>query len=186
MSSQESSSSSSSSSCSSFIGLVLSIIILANASHEEFSQLGITCYYNFILFIPISIGATLLLTVLSSCLLGSNPQLLESHSSCLRLMGGIWLVSLLITLYTLIGIIWYQDPHHSVIFYKEFWSELVVDKSVNNAWVFIMADIIVRLASSIVIFITMLMLPIMCIFKVIFTHEKTINNMTPDSFSSQL
>jgi hypothetical protein len=48
------------------------------------------------------------------------------------------------------GMVWHNDPKHSIIFYKEFWTEnaLVFSTPPKHAWAYVMSEVIIKIESA--------------------------------------
>ena len=126
-----------------FILLICSIIVLANVDHDEYSKVDHDPYYNFILMMPCILAGMLV----SICALTS----ISINGGTGNLYCGIFLFTMgLIIVSTFMIMVWNNDPKHSLIFYKEFWTEnaFVFHKTPPKAWAYVMSDIIIRIYSA--------------------------------------
>lgn len=123
--------------------LICSIIVLANVDPEEYSKVDHDPYYNFILMMP-CILAGMLVSICALTAISINGGTGNYYCGIVLFTSGFIIVS------TFMIMVWNNDPKHSVIFYKEFWTEsaFVFHKTPPKAWAYVMSDVIIRIYSA--------------------------------------
>jgi len=128
MSNEEKSGSGSASSLP-FILFVLNCIIVANTTKDDFGLVidGGEDFYSFHLTCMI---ASICMIV---CILGlgwlAGVSAMSGNESCSRLTGilggvmGLGLLVLVAVQYWKMGVIWDRHPHHTIMFYRDFWTD---------------------------------------------------------------
>ena len=167
-----------------FILLLGNGLVLANTDKHVFTLLGKTDYYLFNQYCFWSTIGLFIETIilgwygwLSIIRNRYDIHITQKRMYILCLLGMIICLSIN---YTYLGKIWDSDPTHSLPFYNNFWSDGVIDFSslqhnnVNNTtvlrggnhttnvsnkkWAYILADILVRVWSIIIMALPMLLL----------------------------
>lgn len=156
---------------------ICNIIVIANTKQSVFEDLDHGSYYNLILFSLIATGILTGLSLVSCCgVLVSISQ--ENNTCCLgfiQLATMVIALALLIGYYYYIGVIWHDDPSHSVLFYGDFWTNPALDfnhhghhhghhHSIDHKWAYVMTDVLVRIYSTILLFFTIIGLPLLACF----------------------
>jgi len=152
MSDDTNSSSSSAGSVVSTALFICSIIVLANVDPNEYNQIRHIAYYNFILMLPCLLAGG---AVLMCCITASSMSSGKINWPAFYLL----FLSVFIIILTFMGMVWHNDPRHSIIFYKEFWTEnaLVFETPPKHAWAYVMGDIIIRIESVSIMIICFVM-----------------------------
>ena len=172
--------------------VVCNIVVLANTKLEVFKELGHASYWNFIVFSLVSIGWIYLMMIVT-CLLGC--QLREDNADCItNLIKILFYVSLFAFLwltYYFMGEIWHEDPHHTVLFYQDYWTETTLDLSgVEKGWAYTMTEVLIRIYSFILLFITMVIFPLLscmyCVYRGLENGGGTPLTANANAFSAQL
>lgn len=173
---------SSSSSSNSFWGLaflVCNIIVLANTERDVFQQLNHVSYYDFIVFSLVLICYSYIYLIVLCC---CSASINDNNSNCViyftQLFSGLSFLGLLICTYTFMGKVWHEDPNHSVLFYREYWSKEAMSnlKHIDNAPFYTMTDVLIRIYSFITILFTIALVPLGCCFglmKYVMDDDKT-------------
>ena len=147
--------------------LICNIIILANTKQDEFLQLGMDDYFNFILFVICSIIFIIVLICSLTCgfTLCLNPERYTPLMECI-IYGSLFL--LLIVMYVFMGKIWQRYPQYSLIFNREYWSQTIVQCpnpcTINKLWPYFMTDIVVRIYSGLLMLFTIIGIPLYICF----------------------
>lgn len=175
--------------------LIFSLIVITNTEKEGFVQLGHPAYYNYILYTLITICLILILNWLTYYGVVLDCLSYSYEASCVsRLKRGFLFVGGLcwvIASYYFMGRIWYEDPTHSLPFYPEYWLDSTMNFSIcpiyiDNKWSYVMADILVRIYSIIVILLTIFMWPIFCMVGIFLHLTKDITPMATSNYSTRL
>lgn len=163
MSMPENESNNNSSSIIPFVCFIIGILVLANTSIDTWDEVGHQCYINYILFTLSASLAVIVLICGGVCL-----TMCSKNETLLSCIGFSVPVIFLLTAYALMGIIWHEDPEHSVLFYKEFWTEWAFDipKGTSGVTYFRMGDVVIRIYSTTMILLTFMM---PCIIPVVIT-----------------
>lgn len=160
----------------SFILFICTIIVIANTKQSVFEDLDHDSYYNLILFSLIATGILTGLSLVSCC--GVLVSISQENNTCLsfiQLATMVIALALLIGYYYYIGVIWHDDPSHSVLFYGDFWTTPALDfnhhghhhghhHSIDQKWAYVMTDVLVRIYSTILLFFTIIGLPLLVCF----------------------
>ena len=152
MSDDNNSSSSSAGSVVSTALFICSIIVLANVDPNEYNQIRHIAYYNFILMLPCLLaGAAAAMCCITASSMASGKI---NWPAFYLLFLSFFTISL-----TFMGMVWHNDPTHSIIFYKEFWTEnaLVFETPPKHAWAYVMGDVIIRIESVSIMIICFVM-----------------------------
>ena len=155
-----------------FACLIIGILVLANTSLDTWDEVGHKCYIDFIIF---TISATFSVIVLICG--GVCLTLCSKNETLLSCIGISVPIIMLVSAYALMGIIWHEDPEHSVLFFKQFWTEWAFDipKGTSGVTYFRMADVVIRIYSTTIILLTFMM---PCIIPVVITLLKASNEPT--------
>lgn len=168
---------------------ILNIVVIANSKREIYQDLGTESYYNFILCMLIisclGLGFNIL-TCFGVCLsLGVNREKAKS-SGCLIVVPVLLVllvVGVILAIYYFMGVIWDEHPTYSVLFYKQYWSELLTKFSrlptgvkVEKRWAYSMAEILVRIYSFIMIMFTIFIAPVLACLGVVAVCNKKSDN----------
>lgn len=131
---------------------ICSIIVLANVDPNEYNQIRHIAYYNFILMLPCLLagGAVLMCCITTASMSSGNINWTAFY---------LLFLSLFVIILTFMGMVWHNDPTHSIIFYKEFWTEnaLVFETTPKHAWAYVMGDVIIRIESATTMFLCVVM-----------------------------
>ena len=153
--------------------LIANFVIIANTKRDTFDQLGLLDYYHYLIFVLVLTGVITLLPFLVCCgiccvgLVSSD----EPSSQCEQMITRLTIFVCLIIIglnYWLMGLVWHAHPEYSVIFYNRFWSESVIPSPPNvvleKHWAYLMADIVIRCYSLLVVVFTIIGVPILVYF----------------------
>ncbi len=172
MSMPENESNNNSSSIIPFACFIIGILVLANTSLDTWDEVGHQCYINYILFTLSASLAVIVLICGGVCL-----TMCSKNETLLSCIGFSVPVIFLLTAYALMGIIWHEDPEHSVLFFKQFWTEWAFDipKGTSGVTYFRMGDVVIRIYSTFMILLTFAM---PCIIPVVITLLKASSEPT--------
>lgn len=168
---------------------ICSIVVLANTTSEDFESLDMKEYYNFLLFTLIALAYLFV----SICAGGCGMFLCIDNVRAPAILNVIMIVSsvlILLCTYGFMGHIWAKHPHYSVMFYKQYWTEaLAVCKDschIKKIWPYVMADVVVRIYSTLLIFFTVVGVPILTCFGGAYMCTKNEESPLADNFVSTL
>lgn len=155
-----------------FACFIIGILVLANTSLDTWDEVGHKCYIDFII---LTISATFSVIVLICG--GVCLTMCSKNETLLSCIGFSVPMIMLLSAYALMGIIWHEDPEHSVLFYKEFWTEWAFDipKGTSGVTYFRMGDVVIRIYSTTMILLTFMM---PCIIPVVITLLKASSEPT--------
>ena len=164
---------------------ILSIVVVANVDEKEFHDLDYQTYYYLIAMILYSTVAiyigTIVLCLTITC----------SDNKCcniIQVIMGILPVLFLILMFVFMGMIWHHDPKHSILFYKEYWSEWAFKVSnVNGKETFYyMTDVLIRIYSFAMMVLSIILPCILCAFGGITIFSKKDSPIKPSRSSGVL
>lgn len=128
-----------------FVIFILAILIVANTEKEEWFALDYQTYYYFIVFSLLA-SSTILFTSCISC-----TGMLCVESTCGKIFIAIAMALpflVLVVFYVFISMIWHHDPNHTILFFKEFWTELSFTVVAKKSTYYYMGDVIIRIYST--------------------------------------
>ena len=109
---------------------ILNVIVLANTSHQHFIEVFSENGENYYIYNQIATWSTLglwILTIIVSCGMIASRV---SDNDGIEIFGGLCgsvlvfaTVGILVTSIIYMGIIWNNDPDHTLPFYNKFWTE---------------------------------------------------------------
>ena len=131
--------------------LICSIIVLANVDPQEYKMIHKESYYNYILMIPCLIAGILGSVCLSLCLVCRKGELYTIYVI-------IVCVGALAISYSFMGMVWYNDPKHSMLINKEFWTETAIKFNIKpeKYWAYIMSDVVIKIYSALLMVLAVL------------------------------
>ena len=146
-----------------FVCFIIGILVLVNTSLDTWDEVGHKCYIDFII---LTISATFSVIVLICG--GVCLTMCSKNETLLSCIGFSVPIIMLLSAYALMGIIWHEDPEHSVLFFKQFWTEWAFDipKGTSGVTYFRMGDVVIRIYSTTMILLTFMM---PCIIPVVIT-----------------
>ena len=155
-----------------FACFIIGILVLANTNLDTWDEVGHKCYIDFII---LTISATFSVIVLICG--GVCLTMCSKNETLLSCIGFSVPMIMLLSAYALMGIIWHEDPEHSVLFFKQFWTEWAFDipKGTSGVTYFRMGDVVIRIYSTIMILLTFMM---PCIIPVVITLLKASSEPT--------
>ena len=128
-----------------FVIFILAILIVANTEKEEWFALDYQTYYYFIVF---SLLASSMI-IFTSCI--ACTGILCAESACGKIfiaMATILPFLVLVVFYVFICMIWHHDPNHTILFFKEFWTEASFTVVAKKSIYYYMGDVIIRIYST--------------------------------------
>jgi hypothetical protein len=158
-----------------FILFIINSIVIYNTTYHNFGLLNKIDYYNIILYLLCFSILTPIISILNKL------SFLKSRKQKYQLFIFSYILVNILLIYCFIGIIWDKDPRHTILFYPQYWNKLAIDfpNNLNNKivypeikkqWAYVMADIIIRCYSFIILVSTMIICPIICLITIIFTN----------------
>ena len=180
-----------------FILFVLNCIIVANTNKEDFGLVidGGADWWSF--HLTMMIASICMVVCILVWVWVAGVSTMSKNEGCVILtnvLGGVMGLGLLVLIgvqYWKMGVLWDRDPHHTILFYPEFWKEGVthfgtvvgnptrqlinsgkVSEVVSNArrlteftgrhWPYIMSDVVVRIYGFSMMILPVLMALILC------------------------
>ena len=139
---------------------ILSIIVIANVDEKKFHDLDYQTYYYLIAMILYSTVAIYIGTIV---LCFSVPCSDNKLCNIIQLVMASLPFIFLGLMFVFIGMIWHHDPNHSVVFYKEFWTEWAFEVHNEKAPFYYMTDVLVRIYSTCMLVLSCIMPCILCV-----------------------
>ncbi len=113
---------------------ILNVVVLANTTREGFIQVFHSNGETFYLYNQISTWCTLglfVLSILTACGVVGSSAANDGEVGWFGMICGsvalLALVAYLVTCIVFVGIMWYNDPEHTFLGYKKYWSEGATD-----------------------------------------------------------
>ena len=128
-----------------FVIFILAILIVANTEKEEWFALDYQTYYYFIVFSLLA-SSTIIFTTCIAC-----TGMLCVESACGKIfiaMATVLPFLVLVVFYVFICMIWHHDPNHTILFFKEFWTEASFIVVAKKSTYYYMGDVIIRIYST--------------------------------------
>ena len=137
-----------------FVIFILAILIVANTEKEEWLALDYQMYYYFIVF---SLVASSMI-IFTSCIACTGILCVESACGKIFIAIAMALPFLvLVVFYVFICMIWHHDPNHTILFFKEFWTEASFTIIAKKSMYYYMGDVIIRIYSTLFLILSFIL-----------------------------
>ena len=153
-----------------FVIFILAIVVVANTDKDEWHALDYQTYYNFMI---LTLFASCM-AIFTICITGSGAVYSEHTFGKICMTLGVVLSFLvLLVFYLFICMIWHHDPNHTILFYKEFWSEFSFKVSVDKKVYYYIGDVLIRIYSTALLILLFIIPCILCIACAEMKHKGT-------------
>ena len=144
-----------------FVIFILAILIVANTEKEEWLALDYQMYYYLIVFSLLA-SSTMIFTTCMTC-----TGVLCVENVCGKIFIAIatalpFLV--LVIYYVFICMIWHHDPNHTILFFKEFWTEASFTVVAKKSTYYYIGDVIIRIYSTLFLILSFILPCILGLF----------------------
>lgn len=137
-----------------FVIFILAILVVANTEKDEWFALDYQTYYYFIVF---SLFASSIM-IFTTCMTCTGVLCAENACGKIFIAMAVALPFLvLVVYYVFICMIWHHDPNHTILFFKEFWTEASFTVVANKSTYYYMGDVIIRIYSTLFLILSFIL-----------------------------
>ena len=144
-----------------FIMFILAILIVANTEKEEWLALDYQIYYYLIVFSLLASSSM----IFTTCMTCTGILCVENVLGTMIISIAMFLPFLVLVIYyVFISMIWYHDPNHTILFFKEFWTEASFTVVAKKSIYYYIGDIIIRIYSTLFLILSFILPCIIGVF----------------------
>ena len=118
-----------------FVLFILNIIIIQSGSLDQFELLGLGerwKFHHFMMWCAVGVMIATLVMMWLACVTAISEN--ESVAIITTIVAGLCTLGLLTVVvlqYYQMGLLWHDDPHHTIFFYNEFWHQGIAETTYN-------------------------------------------------------